>query len=1255
MTLANICYKILEQSKEAKQKQTRQTIFEVLGTLIKKYNHGLTSVVRIIQLVKLYDALAIPIAVGVVHMTTECSCNGLLREMMNEIGHNDIGETHSRNISIFLENIAISQPDLIIPILDDITEYLSNDFYTMRNCVIGVMGAVVQKALNGEDLTSEQKEKRDECLNLLEEHILDCNAYVRSKVLQTWQRLCCEGAVPIARHAKLLAATTLRLEDKSANVRKQALQLLRALLQSNPFAGKLNCDELSKTLKEEKAKLQELQSQLASNSGRGHAQRFELWTALESDIKAAIKKIIKNDEAEDEDDTDTEDEENIDPNHMFEHIRQLLLNRKVTAAVKYLWTTCTKLKENPEMENLSAIAKEECLFTFLLKIFIESEDDSLENENGDAVNNADKLNQVNKMKEDINKRKRIINYLNNCLEFATKLEDTIPMAKRLLFSTCASDAVESCTFLGIAFQFGVTGAADCMRETLFQAFHRDQSVRNNLAAVYKEIYLTSDDKKSTRQIAVTRANHLINLMKKLQPGQSPALTQLIVTWYKNEELNSELLQVLWEKFCLKYSGTSPIDSRTALMILTMIAQAEPDIVTDNLNILVTIGLGPRAKDDLLLARDTCRMLLKIKQNSRDVEKAPLRYPNDHDIFREILILLIDTFTSVGEKTYISFATDAINVIYHLANQSDQLIKKLLLDITEKGQFTNREASQEPIVSCTALSKLLYVVGHVAIRQMIHLDVSIYKELKRRNAVREMRGKRKKRTSKNVASTSHRDIRGRANRSFTSNKSLSRKDSSMISTTSEDNGDNGEEALEGAMDDAEAEFVNGALENEIVTGDGLLAKFIPLVLDVCQYPDKYNNDENVQAAGSLALSKMMTVSSEFCEQSLQLLVTILERSPYSGIRSNMLIGLSDLATRFPNQVEPWSKHIYGRLRDNDINVRRTCVRMLSNLIMREMIRVKGQVSELALCIIDEDEQIRQETKEFFNHLSQKGNTLYNIMPDILSRLADPELNLNEKQFQETIRYILGLMQKERQIDTIIDKICARFKLAATERQWRDLSYCLSLLQFSGKSIRRLIESLPLLKEKIHHKPVLTVLQNIIEQTKKKADAKAACAELEEKIQELLETETENSEVTDQILMPPPNTVPQTRKNVYQSRRKNKNYEDNDSSDDSEEDANNTPVKKKLRYSVEKARSKRISRSRSIAKYTDDDSDDDNNDDSALVTPVSVKHGKRERQFTEKKKVTLSSGSDSNASPITKKNKINKSPQITPKRTSTRLRK
>lgn len=86
-----------------------------------------------LQLVKLCDALAIPIAVGMVHMVTECGCNGLIKEVMNEIGQSEVSETDSRNTSMFLENIAISQPNLIIPILNEITDYLSNEVCSDRN------------------------------------------------------------------------------------------------------------------------------------------------------------------------------------------------------------------------------------------------------------------------------------------------------------------------------------------------------------------------------------------------------------------------------------------------------------------------------------------------------------------------------------------------------------------------------------------------------------------------------------------------------------------------------------------------------------------------------------------------------------------------------------------------------------------------------------------------------------------------------------------------------------------------------------------------------------------------------------------------------------------------------------------------------------------------------------------------------------------------------------------------------------------
>ncbi|XP_046144629.1 condensin complex subunit 1-like isoform X3 [Osmia bicornis bicornis] len=1140
--LTKVCYKMIEQCTHSKQKHLRQTIFEILGTSVKRYHHGISCVVRMVQLVKLRDVLPSHIGIGVVHMIDECGCNGLLREIIKEIDQSEPSESDCRNISAFLETIATAKPNLIIPILDDIVDYLSSEHYTMRICIINIFGVIVEKILTGDELTQEQKKQRDECLNILEEHILDVNAYVRSKVLQIWQHLCCEGAIPLTKQGKLLAAVALRLEDKSITVRKQALQLIRALVQGNPFAAKLNKVEISKSLEKEEITLRKLQAETVSKSTRGDSQRLELWNALLPKIREALKEVInRTKERSNRRDLEDEDEENIDidPNTAFEHVRQLMLKEKILEAVKCLWKVCIKLKESPEIENFSAEAKEECLFLLLLKTFMESE-----NGPNNVQENADNRESLDKDKENIVGAKRVVNYLKHCLEFATELEIAIPMAEKLLFSETASDAVEACTLLGTAYQFGVVGATTAICDALYQVFHRDPSVRNNIAEVYKSIYLVNNEsQKSERHNALTCVKALVELLKSLQPNQSPALTQLILTWYNNNDINSEVLQVLWEKFSMKSSDTNSLDSRTALMLITMIAQAESNIITGNLKVLIKVGLGPRAKTDLLLARDTCRALLKIKHKTDDIENPPVRYSNDHEIFTKILILLTENFTNMEEDAYVSFATDAISTIYHLADQPEYLIKKLLLEVYKRGQFDIGLP-----VPFFLLSKLLYLVGHVAIREMVHLDISVYRELKRRDVIRQLRkeknsNKKEKEFDRSVNSTS------------TSTPSSARQMIRSKETTITE--DNGEEAVEGAVEDTDAEFINDVLENHVVTGDGFLSKFVPLVLDVCRYPDKHNS-EDLQAAGALALSKMMLVSSIFCEESLQMLITILERSPYPNIRANVLIGISDLTTRFPNQILPWMKHVYGRLRDENITVRRSCFRVLSSLILREMLRVRGQISELAVCIVDHDEQLRNDARQFFKVLSQKGNTLYNVMPDILSHLTDPELNLNEADFHEILksyvfRIILNLLQKEKHVDSIIDKICARFKLATTERQWRDFAYCLSLLQFSAKSLRRLIESLPLLKEKIHHNQVSKALQSIIEQTKQKPNTKAISVELEEKMKELLQ-KTENSTQNDNEMMPPPQLIPKARKRGRRaaSKRKSRGAREDDEEEENDDD-------------------------------------------------------------------------------------------------------
>lgn len=73
------------------------------------------------------DTLPAYIATGVVHMNAECGCNGLLKQVIKEIDQTEPTEAESRNISTFLENIATLKPDIMLPIMGDILEYLENE------------------------------------------------------------------------------------------------------------------------------------------------------------------------------------------------------------------------------------------------------------------------------------------------------------------------------------------------------------------------------------------------------------------------------------------------------------------------------------------------------------------------------------------------------------------------------------------------------------------------------------------------------------------------------------------------------------------------------------------------------------------------------------------------------------------------------------------------------------------------------------------------------------------------------------------------------------------------------------------------------------------------------------------------------------------------------------------------------------------------------------------------------------------------
>ena len=235
---------------------------------------------------------------------------------------------------------------------------------------------------------------------------------------------------------------------------------------------------------------------------------------------------------------------------------------------------------------------------------------------------------------------------------------------------------------------------------------------------------------------------------------------------------------------------------------------------------------------------------------------------------------------------------------------------------------------------------------------------------------------------------------------------------------------------------------------------------------------------------LSLSKLMCVSSRFCEEYLPLLFSVFDAAKEPVIRSNIVIALGDVAVCFSNMIDEnrsvhllfifhqiiladsppllssissFSDRLYQGLTDQDIHVKKNTLMVLTHLILNGMIKVKGQLGEMAKCIEDDDQRVGDLARLFFKELSTKENALYNNLQDVISHLSVGKHAVEEDTFEKTMKYIFTFIDKEKQAESIIEKLCQRFRLATDERQWRDIAFCLAQLPYkSERSVKKLID-------------------------------------------------------------------------------------------------------------------------------------------------------------------------------------------------------
>lgn len=154
----------------------------------------------------------------------------------------------------------------------------------------------------------------------------------------------------------------------------------------------------------------------------------------------------------------------------------------------------------------------------------------------------------------------------------------------------------------------------------------------------------------------------------------------------------------------------------------MVSKAKPSVAFANIEVIKSVGLTSSYRKKVLCLQ----LLLSISQMQK-------RFPMDDQLLKILHDCFIEAFFK--SKNFAAFGTSAINVIYALCNTPDLMCIEILSNITEKihqSVQVNDEGGSS--YSVEYISRLIVVLGHIALQQLIYLDVTVYSELRRRNEV-----------------------------------------------------------------------------------------------------------------------------------------------------------------------------------------------------------------------------------------------------------------------------------------------------------------------------------------------------------------------------------------------------------------------------------------------------------------------------------------------------------------------------------------
>ncbi|KAG1861252.1 non-SMC mitotic condensation complex subunit 1-domain-containing protein [Suillus subluteus] len=1033
--LTRPAYHVAESDQYMKIQNIRMHVYKVICLAVKHHGHTLAAQINIMQSLQYYEHLSEPMAECLSILAKEFDHAQLGDEILREIAGKSFSAQDTkgpRAFSRFLVRFSEESPRSVLKQISLLIGHLDSESYPMRMAIVEVIGSLIRElATTGKEL--------DGLFELLLSRTLDLSSYVRSKVFATLSKMLDLPLRLPEQRLRITRAAVDTLEDKASTVRKAAVSILVKLILTHPYGdmygGDLNLGKWEERYNTWKDKLEE----------------------MEGGIGKAVESNVNEEDADEDEDVEMEMED-ADANDDGDAPSDNPKPKKKKAARKSIVDVTAIVSEQ---EALAALETNEILAMSLRK-----------------------------------------KYCTEALDFVRTLEGGMVSLTQLLGSTNKAEVLESMEFFRVAFEYQLASAEKGIKRMLHLIWHKDNSstsedgkelkgVRSRLLECYRMLYFDPLPDMEPKQQVNRIAKNMIELTYEATLAELTSLEEMMRIMMEDGQIHYDVINKLWQV----YSAPQALprsQRRGAIIILGMLALSKRTIISEKVDTLLKIGLGPFGKADLTLARYTSLALQRLNGSAKKVKGSlldkSLRMEMENPIFRKLQNTIEHPCRS---KDWFGMAEQAINTIYALGEHPDELCNNLIKNLTRRA-FTKRQNPEEPpsepdtetmevdremeppeaashtpsstyistqqssmseekdLGDVFHLSQLLFVVGHVAIKHIVFLEL-VEREWKRQKDEKQL--------------------------------GIANKETEEL------------DQVAGNAEDEIGERIAAVRETELLYGEqSLLKLYGPLLVHVCGSPHKFKN-RTLRAAATLSFSKFLCVSSQFCDQHHHLLFKILETSRDPNIRSNIVIALGDVAVSFSNIIDENSNELYKGLSDGDLVVKKNTLMVLTHLILNGMIKVKGQLGEMAKCLEDEEPRISDLAKLFFTELSTKDNAIYNNLPDVISHLSTGDHAVEEEIFKSTMRYIFSFIEKAA--ENIVEKLCQRFRLSEDPRQSRDIAFCLSLLPFkSERSVKKLIEGLQFYRDKLHEEGVFDRFSEILSKARSNKSANKPDTELNE---------------------------------------------------------------------------------------------------------------------------------------------------------------